>query len=357
MMRSQITDERGRLTMNCPYCQALIHPDVHSCFSCGRYIPAPSQRVSSDRIHEWQSIANTPEHAAEPTQQAGDEGERWLQSVLGAYVQHKGAHLFTNKRIPEPEARRRQEIDVIVVTQQRLYVFEVKRWSGLLTKRHDQWIQVNRSNKEILQKDAIRVNRSKTDVLLRYLHAQNIVVPIPNVSHKVIFTETNLVILDDTILRDPDVIHLGRLRNSVTAQEIIDYCLEYERDDFLSYMFEADMRQLFPGIVAAIQKTGTWDRLGLYGGETKKGDIRHLRLGDDVMFREHFESGWQLDLHWTRTQDGLLRAFLDLDIGTMRFPDGRERSVGVEDHILFHVVGDANPTRIPLKNIDYILIG
>jgi hypothetical protein len=351
-------DERGRFAVNCPYCHALIHPDSVSCFSCGRYLRMPAERTQQDRLQEWKTLADTPEQLIVPTQHAGDQGELWLQTLLGPYTHYKDTHLFTSKRIPEPHAHRRQELDVIVVTPKRLYVFEVKNWSGQLYQRQDQWIQVNRSGKEIVHKDYIHAHRAKTDVLLRYLWSRNIQVPISNVSQKIIFANARLEIPDDAILHHPDVIHLSKLRSRLTAQTIIDYCLAHEQDNLLlSSLFEADIQRLFPQIVTALQHIGTWDQLYLYGGAMYKGDIRHLRIGDEVFFRERFESGWRLELQWARSEEGLLRTLLKLDVGTMRFPDGREQSIGVDDTILFHTVGEHDPTRIPLKAIDSIHIG
>jgi hypothetical protein len=115
---------------------------------------------------------------------------------------------------------------------------------------------------------------------------------------------------------------------------------------------------LFPSIVAELQKLKTWDQIYVYGQASYKGDIRHIQIGDTFIFRDEFESGWKIEVQWSRDDsNGLLRALLGLELGIMVFPDGRRESVNVNDSIFFHIVGQPEPTSIPFKMIESIIVG
>src|SRR5262245_23925921 len=147
MIRSIYYDKYGG-GMYCPYCGNLIHPDSFSCPHCGSFVrssdiqtPRSAAETTSkvsqsttlaNRLDEWGQLVATTVQTEAPTQRAGDQGEAWLQLLMGSSKSYKGADLFVGKRVPSGNMRR--EIDLILVTARRLYVFEVKNWSGRLRR-------------------------------------------------------------------------------------------------------------------------------------------------------------------------------------------------------------------------------
>jgi len=357
--------------MICPYCKRLIHPDSFSCAHCGSYVrdytantasvvdsvpTFSSSLTSTDHSSQWEQGSAFEHQEENLTQQAGDQGEEWLLSRFGSYSQSKGVHLFARKRIPA--GRQRREIDLLAVTTKRLYVFEAKNWTGALSLQGDTWIQIKRSGERRVCDHPITSTIDQAHALLQYLETKGIVIPDTLVSHKVFFVNPRLE-LDNAIARHPDVIYPSKLSYPINDEAIIDYCLHQDRrDPDRSGPLEMEARKVFARTVGEIHQLRTWDRIFLYGGGSYKGDVKRIRLGDEVFLQNDLAPGLSIQVQWPHGEpDTLLKQLLGVKPGKLVLAEDQEFAVGTDDSILFHKAGQSEPILISLEKIEKIVIG
>lgn len=328
--------------MLCPYCKGLIAPDSFSCVHCGSYV----------RNH----MADTTSEEEDPTLRAGDQGEEWLHAVAGTYRQSRKGLLFAGKRIPA--GGRRREIDLIAVTTKRLYVFEVKNWSGAVSLQGNTWIQIRRNGERKEHENPLESTLEKVQVLLQYLKQKDIVIPEEQVSQKVFLVNPHLT-MDASIAHHPDVLYPSKLLHPITQEVIIDYCLAQEKSDSrFRGQREAEMRKLFPHIVGELHQLRSWDRIVLDKQASLKGDVKQIMIGNDVLLPNDLVQGMNIEVQWPGNEsERLLKELLGVKSGLFVFAENVTYPISRDDTILFQKVGQRVPSRLPLTKIKKITIG
>jgi hypothetical protein len=309
-----------------------------------------------DWLSEMDQLSAFEREEEDPAQRAGEQGEEWLLSALGTYSQSRKGHLFVGKRVPA--GRRRREIDLIAVTTKRLHVFEVKEWSGTISLQGNSWVQIRRNGERKVYENPLDSTRDKAQALLQYLKQKDIVIPDIHVSHKVFLVNRRLNI-DAAIARHPDVLYPSKLSYPINQEAIMDYCRAQEKSDpLLSGLLETETRRLFPRIVGEIHQLRTWDRIFQYGQPSLKGDVKQLKIGNDVLLPDDLPPGLNLDVRWTSDEsERLLKDLLGLKPGMLVFAEHVKYPINIDDTILFHKVGQREPSLIPLTKVKKILIG
>lgn len=358
--------------MICPYCKRLIHPDSFSCVHCGSFVRDYSANRGlaanpSPAASAW-SLANEPPVQTDPhsaferekealTQQAGDDAEARLVSRFTIYSQDKAMRVFARKRIPVGKQHR--EIDLLVVSPKRLYIFEIKNWTGRLALQGNTWVQIRRTGQRRKCDDLLATARAQAQALLQFLAVKEIVISPRVISHKVIFVNPGLEI-DSVIADHPDVIHSRKLADPTEPKAIIDYCLDRDRGDLVSGLpLEQQARELFASILDELHRLRTWDRVFLHGAGCEKGDVKEIRVGNVVCFQSEFVVGSSIQVQWPHDDPDLVlqQTLLGLKPGRLALKEGSTLAIDADDYILFHKVGQAEPTVIPLATIDKISIG
>lgn len=242
-----------------------------------------------EHFNAWHTISKTNLNPIEEDGWvlAGRDAEDLLRTIVNENYSFKGCYSFAAKRIPDPQNKRRREIDLIVVTVKNLYVIECKNWAGTLEVRGKQWIQTNSRGKVTAHEDVLDLNTFKMKLLVEYLRNQGIRIQPHQVCQKLIFMNSNLEITDSAISKNPDVVTPDRLQDYLSQQNnklkpheklfasviglLLDEELKGKVLDGLS--IERVGGERHDRIVQEIGMLATWDKIFLHGTKILSGDI------------------------------------------------------------------------------------
>ena len=331
-----------------------------------------------DRLRQWSEIRKVRPTIESAAVEGGRDGELLLKALVGASYQFKDAHLLSGRRIPSKQQGRRREIDLIVCTPRMIHLIEAKNWSGRLSVHDGVWRQTRRGGDVVEHGDLIRENLFRQDAVAEYLHDRGLDLDErfvrDHIVPKVIFTNPRLE-LDPATEARPDVIsrreldeYLGRQGRKGLAERmfssLIEFCLDSEskHGGALSqgHHGRIPLRE-YEKIVACLSEVGTWDQLRFYGTKVVTGDVVSLRLGPKTYRKpELVEVSGHLPIRlgWSRGRViGLLKAITG--IGSLgRLYLGRDRlGMSPDDTVMFHAVGDREPTSRKLVELEQILLG
>lgn len=325
-----------------------------------------------ERFRVWRAIAGTSPSLEDPEVLAGRRAERFLVRLVQSRDNFKGASLYPNKRVPA--GRRRREIDLLVVTANRIHVIEVKNWSGSLRAERGRWIQTNRNHREIEHPDLVADHRDKNLALVEHLRREGARLD-PNaqakyLSNKVVFMNDRLVVQDRAISEHPDVLLAGRLDAYLKQQRrsgfgervlgsIVQWCLDSESADAV---VDGYLGGLAPDNVAkiraAIDRLPTWDSLRYFGSRVETGDLIHVSIGGVKTPRASLGDRRSYPVRWPRNKTlGLIKAVTGLgSLGRLDLPGG-SRPLSPDDFVFFHRAGEPEPVRVPLLRLDALVLG
>ena len=99
---------------------------------------------------------------------AGRRGESFLKTYISSHEKFKSSHVFPSRRLNNLDGKGRKEIDMIIVTDRKIYVIECKNWSGELHVNGDTWVHTNiiRGNQTVTNKydaasNPVNLNRKR----------------------------------------------------------------------------------------------------------------------------------------------------------------------------------------------------
>lgn len=245
-----------------------------------------------EHVDTWYKYikSNTKPEYEDPEIEAGRRTEDLLNNIVDNHYQFKGSHSFSGKRVYNDLLGHKNEIDLIVVSDKKLYVLECKNWSGRLTKRGDKWIQIkNRKNKqysEIEHDDVVLKNNEKLKALLRYLNSKGLDVKFSDCAQKTILMNKNLAIDSEEIYNSNAVIppdkldtYLGKQKNSLAPHQrffasIINIILDEESSGkVIDGLFKRIGGHQHKQLIHEINTLPTWDKVVLYGTKVLSGDV------------------------------------------------------------------------------------
>ena len=310
---------------------------------------------------------------------AGREAEDLLLTMVEKHYQFRGSHFFVGKRIYNPAVNHKHEIDMIVVTDRKLYVLECKNWSGRLVIRNGSWVQEKTTQegvRETVHSDVLRHNTMKRDLLVATLKEEGIDVSAQDCVQKVIFMNRNLKIEDHEISEHPDVVTPDRLDAYLDSE---DSSMEpYQRlfASIMSLLLDSESSgKLIDGIFSRIggkdherllsflRELPTWDRIHLYGTRVLVGDIIHNTIYQSA-YKVPFEKIRKIKVRIAR-KSGVFLAKSLLRIGRpigLDLFDQKGRCLlktrgNPEGVISFIPAGKPNPVEVPLLMIEEIHLG
>jgi len=170
-----------------------------------------------EHIDAWYKYikSNTKPEDEDPGIKAGRRAEDLLNNIVDNHYQFKDSHSFSGKRVYNNLVGHKNEIDLIVISDKKLYVLECKNWSGRLTKRGNKWVQIkNRKNhqySEIEHDDVVFKNNEKLKALLRYLNSKGLNINFSDCVQKTILMNKNLAIDSKEIYNSKAVIPPDKL--------------------------------------------------------------------------------------------------------------------------------------------------
>ena len=331
-----------------------------------------------NRLRQWSEIQKVRPAEEPPGVAGGRDGELLLRQLVGSSLRFKDAHLLAGRRIPSKRQGRRREIDLIVCTPRMIHLIEVKNWSGRLTVKDNAWLQTRRGGDVVDHGDLLLENRLKRDAVAEYLNERGLSLDEPfvrdHIIPNVIFTNPNLELGPEVEAR-PDVVsrreldgYLGREARNGLDERLLSSLAEFCLDTASKLGGAASPGRLgripsgqYEKIVSSLSETETWDQLHFHGGRVVTGDVAGLRIGPRTYRkRELMEISGRLSirLRWTRGRFwGLLKAVTGLgSLGSLDL--GKSRiEVSTADTVLFHAVGEREPSAVRLVEADQILLG
>lgn len=207
---------------------------------------------------------------------AGNDGEsefaKYLSKVDDIIV-------FKNKRIKDDKALL-HEIDFIILDGKKIYLAEVKNWSGIVEiNDKNEWIQTNKQ-KNINHSNPLSKLLKNQTFFVDYLISNNIDISKYEILPKVVFIKSNLRF---------------RARDKLYVQT---------RDEFIKMLNKkrnTNIRRTRndPELIQILSSLTVWSRLYLYGGDIILGSICYFIInGKKVRLPKHFRIN--CDLKWKR---------------------------------------------------------
>jgi hypothetical protein len=322
-----------------------------------------------ERLRTWWTARRERPILEDPAVQYGRDAELFLHELVTTHFNHKGAYLFTGRRVPCPRRRMRREIDLIVLTTKMISLIEVKSWSGELIDRGKIWVQVRRGGDELQHPNLIEDNLEKRNAFLDYLRQHGLGTErdfaARHVCQKIVFTNPNLTV-GPSIRAHPDVITRDKLAAFLDQQQsagfaqrvfcsVIEFCLGADTAQSVTGSIG---KEQFAALVKCVGEIRTWDRLRLFGGKVLTGDLYELQIGGRQLPRDELGPTASIRVNWSRGKWGLFKALTGLGaVGRLRLPLSGRQALTALDGLTFHAVGDASPTALPLTRIEEIVLG
>jgi hypothetical protein len=238
---------------------------------------------------------------------AGRTAERVLKYIVGSHRSFRGCHTFEGKRVPSRTGQGRHEIDMIVITEKKLYILECKNWSGTLrVDQRGKWIHDNEwHHRSVTHEDLVSRNREKLESLLVYLADRGITIAPQECQQRVIFMNPNLTILSRAISGNRNVITPDRLMTYLERQGQHSPSIQHRVFAAAIHMLleEEAANKITDGLFGRLGGAAhalllhelgtlpTWDRIYLYGSRVLLGHIIHTDLFADGMVTPHERRG------------------------------------------------------------------
>jgi hypothetical protein len=330
-----------------------------------------------NRLGQWSEIRKVRPVEESPDVAAGRDGELALRTMIGSSFRLGDGSVFAGRRIPSKRQGRRREIDLIVCTPQVIHLIEAKNWSGRLEVVGGDWRQTRRSGEVVRHGDLLADQRLKRDAVVEYLNDRGLELDErfvrDHIAAKVIFTNPRLE-LDPAVEALPEVLsqreldgYLGRQRPRSLAERmaasVLAFCVDWEARmaGGRSSTGGAMPHDRYGKIVESLAEVGTWDRLEFHGTRVVAGDVVSLSVGARTYRRPELvgqADRLPIRLRWTRGRAwGLFKALTglgplgSLDLGKARI------EVSADDTVMFHAVGEREPSARRLVELDRIVLG
>lgn len=164
--------------------------------------------TKKEAIRCWSKIFNykyTPQYE-DKIIMAGRIGENFLKEYISTHPRFRDCKVFACKRIYNEDLKCKNEIDMIVVSDKKIYVIEYKNWKGDIIIDGDIWkyiINVNGETKTTIYNgrdnkiDPVSLTKMKSELLYKSLKEKNISISMNDIIYKVIFVNKNMKIYGD----------------------------------------------------------------------------------------------------------------------------------------------------------------
>ncbi|KAI5079873.1 hypothetical protein GOP47_0005352 [Adiantum capillus-veneris] len=121
-----------------------------------------------------------------------------------------GGNIYQALRIPDTGGRGHQLLDVLLLTEQELYIFSVQGLSGTVrTGRGGVWLETDSNGNEIEHPNAVTELKDKAAVLTQYMARRGVMLPKDFIKFKVVFVN-EMARPEQDILLVPEVLSYDR---------------------------------------------------------------------------------------------------------------------------------------------------
>ncbi len=297
-------------------------------------------------------------HLPEAADTAGDSGEVAALAALREEQRGRAGRLYGSLRVPRHEAQGKYEFDVVVVTPHLLYGIEVKHWGGSLAPGpRGKWRQMSSQGESRDHEDPTLLIAAKLEAMAHYLKRQKIPFDRRALRSLVVLTNPRLA-LDHRLEQQTDVVRLTGLQQLVgnslwpdSAGWIPTLLRRLRLARSTPPAFEA-----YSGLVAALDRLPTWDRVLLHGGQTLKGDLVRPEIALTQGRPIHRRQAARIVVHMPRNM--LLGWFQTPRITWFDRSGGRSTApVRSDQQLVLKLAGQSATRHIPLAHVREIEFG
>lgn len=200
-----------------------------------------------------------------PSPELGSDSLRKL-TVARSFRTLYGGNIYQALRIPDTGGRGHQLLDVLLLTEQELYLFSVQGLSGFVrTGRDGVWLETDSHGNEIEHPNAVTQLKFKAAVLIQYIARRGVTLPKDFIKLKVVFVN-EMARPEQEILLLPEVLSYDRWE-------------DIQKKTSTSSLFGIDVAMSTPLAPAynqlhyILSTAPTLDRLELRGGGVLYGDF------------------------------------------------------------------------------------
>jgi hypothetical protein len=312
---------------------------------------------------------------------AGDEGEKQLKQFILANPNFAKSPIYSSKRIFDSSISQKKEIDIIILTKKKIYIFECKNWAGKIVKfnENDEKIGYKNNNGQYEKRaNPVISNKSKLYLLHKTIcNNLNINLSINYFVNKIIFINKNMS-YDNSLLDNQSVITYKTLSSYFSSQDtgnkfdlpklLLNGLLKIiNSEDVRNLTIEAKYGDLpyFEKVNKFLNDLPTWDYLTIkdeHGSEfTFNGDLKRY---NNVFFQSiNFNNVLNIEIKFSVTlllplifKYSQLNAYIRW-IKPINSESISKIPIKHDGTIYFHHPGEQTPREYNVIDISSIIIG
>ncbi|KAJ7524721.1 hypothetical protein O6H91_17G018200 [Diphasiastrum complanatum] len=187
-----------------------------------------------------------------------------------------GVRVFDSLRIPDTENKGRREIDLVLLTNRKIYVVEVKNWSGIIKLEPDGgWCQIRKNGTIQKHPNIVEETRYRAALLEAYLSRRGADLPPMCIDYKVFLVNSECR-PEQAILMQPEVL------TGVQWKYLLDQDLDRGYFTWLGPLYSTSKKgflkaSVYKQLQFILSTTPTWDRMWLEGGRIMVGDFLQFK--------------------------------------------------------------------------------
>lgn len=297
---------------------------------------------------------NRTRFAPQGAETAGEAAEDAVLERVETIVRHAGHHktwrVWSGVRIRNRGWR--SEIDLLIAADDRLYLLELKNWSGQLDMNGSTLVQVRRHQGGIIEHGDLMKTMRKREAAVRAWLAKHRS-EVPPIERCVLFYNPRLQMT-------PAVFDYFGDEVASASEWTSSFARRAKRASKTSSMMPEERQKLYD----VIDMLSTWDTVTMYGGRRIHGDIRSSETSVPL------ENGTELRLHNRRKiasvdikvprrylsalygDPSVLRVVLNLRDGTTVSAD-----VPIDAQIRVHAAGQRKTELVSLRHFTHMSFG
>ena len=202
-----------------------------------------------------------------PKIEAGDEGELIIRKLLRRELSSwRNCAIYHGPRIPHPSGKGKMEIDFIIATRFRIFVVEVKNFSGslVLASNNKDWKQT-KEGKSAYHSDPVEIIEAKGRAVKRFLEEKGIPCSMGDIKTALVLTH-NKVVISGALAKNEKIFF---------SEDFAESMSKFRKKHSGSLLGKNALQPLYKmsQLKKALDTLPTWDTLILHGGKKIRGDI------------------------------------------------------------------------------------
>lgn len=323
---------------------------------------------------------------------SGRFGENFLKEYISKHPKFNNCKIFCCKRIFNRSLNRKNEIDMIVISDKKIYVIECKNWKGDVIINNNIWKYITNVNGQSCvtiydgvnnKQNPVELTKDKSVILYKYLKDNGISLDIDDIDYKVIFINKNMKVFGD--IDKSHIILYDELYNYMNREDtdsndtllhnifisLLNLFIDEESVNIINNNLSPKIgKENRKNMIRYIESLPSWDyvKLGPYGGanvdknyEVKiyQGDLRRY----ENIFYNYIDFN-SINKIYVKKDNNKIKSLINILFGSyplilyVDFLDGRREKYicNPDGYIIFQESGHPDTINIDILKIDEILI-